>query len=213
MSHNWNITPEKIFSASPVIPVIVIKELQQAIPLALALFEGGIQILEITLRTPSALDVIQLLTREFPEALIGAGTVRNPEQLSRVQDVGAQFAMSPGLTAPLLRAGMQASIPLIPGISTPSELMEGMDAGYTHFKLFPALISGGLELLKALSSPFPEARFCPTGGINENNYVDFLALSNVPCIGGSWIVPDKALHQNQWSLITQLCQSLIKKRS
>ncbi|KTD65858.1 bifunctional 4-hydroxy-2-oxoglutarate aldolase/2-dehydro-3-deoxy-phosphogluconate aldolase [Legionella shakespearei] len=205
---DWAVQPAKIFNASPVIPVIVINDLEQAIPLASALFAGGIQVLEITLRTPVAVQAIQLLTDRFPDALIGAGTVTNPNQLGQVIEAGARFAISPGQTHALLMAGREASIPLIPGVSSVSELMSGLDCGYTHFKFFPATAAGGIPMLRAIAGPFPDVRFCPTGGINATNYKEYLTLPNVSCVGGSWIVPEQAVTNGDWSLITELCLSV-----
>ena len=208
---DWSLSPATVFSASPVIPVIVIKNLAHAIPLAKALLAGGINVLEVTLRTPAALDAIQLLTRTFPEALIGVGTVTTPEQLQQAIDVGAKFAISPGQTNALLKAGRESSIPLIPGIASVSELMEGLSLGYTHFKFFPAAAAGGVPMLRAIYGPFPQTRFCPTGGINEKNYSDYLALPNVSCVGGSWIVPDEAINKGNWALISTLSKSVQKE--
>ncbi len=205
---NWSLQPSVVFSASPVIPVIVIKELEQAIPLATALLTGGINVLEITLRTSVALETIQILTTTFPDALIGAGTVTTPMQLQQAIDAGAKFAISPGQTHTLLMAGCDGRIPLIPGISSVSELMEGLNLGYTHFKFFPAAATGGVAMLKAIYGPFPQARFCPTGGISEENYTEYLALPNVCCVGGSWIVPDGAIAKGNWPLIANLAQSV-----
>lgn len=205
---NWNLQPSLIFSVSPVIPVIVIKELEQAIPLATALLTGGINVLEVTLRTPVALEAIRILTTTFPDVLIGAGTVTTPIQLQQAIESGAKFAISPGQTHTLLMAGCEGSIPLIPGISSVSELMEGLNLGYTHFKFFPAAVVGGVAMLKAIHGPFPQAHFCPTGGINEENYMEYLALPNVSCVGGSWIVPDGAIANGNWPLITTLAQSV-----
>ncbi|KTC82349.1 bifunctional 4-hydroxy-2-oxoglutarate aldolase/2-dehydro-3-deoxy-phosphogluconate aldolase [Legionella cherrii] len=201
---NWMVQPEIVFCASPVIPVVVIKEIEHAVPLATALFSGGIQVLEVTLRTPIALDAIKVLTETFPDALIGAGTVTTPEQLEQVANLGAKFALSPGKTQELLAAGCHSTIPFIPGISSVSELMEGLVMGYTHFKFFPATAAGGVNMLRAMQGPFPQAKFCPTGGINEVNFVDFLALSNVSCVGGSWLVPEEAIKKGNWSSITEL---------
>ncbi|CAM2749062.1 2-deydro-3-deoxyphosphogluconate aldolase/4-hydroxy-2-oxoglutarate aldolase [Legionella steigerwaltii] len=198
------VQPEMIFRTSPVIPVVVIKEIQHAVPLATALFAGGIQVIEVALRTPIALDAIKTLSETFPEALIGAGTVTTPEQLKQVADLGAKFAFSPGKTQALLTAGSTSTIPLIPGISSVSELMEGLILGYTHFKFFPAAAAGGVNMLQAIHGPFPQAKFCPTGGINEVNFVDYLALPNVSCVGGSWIVPEEAIKKGNWLLITEL---------
>lgn len=202
---NWLVQPEKVFSSSPLMPVLQIKEIQQAIPLATALFSGGIYALEVTLRTEIALKVVRLLTTTFPDAMIGVGTVTTPDQLKQAIDAGAKFAFSPGQTHDLLLAGSKASIPFIPGIASISELMEGLVLGYTHFKFFPAVVAGGIPMLKAIYGPFPQARFCPTGGINEENFSDYLALPNVSCIGGSWIVPEEAIKKENWALITDLC--------
>lgn len=208
---NWTTQPEVIFAAAaPVIPVLVIKNLKQAIPLAEALLQGGIKVLEITLRTPVAIEAIELLINEFPEVLIGAGTVTTPAQLAEVAKVGAKFAISPGQTQDLLRAGRDSSIPLIPGIASVSELMAGLSLGYTHFKLFPATVVGGIPMLRALFGPFPEARFCPTGGVNEQNATEYLTLPNVSCVGGSWIVPPDAVKNGDWARITDLCLALQK---
>ena len=187
---NWSIQADTLFSASPVIPVLVINEIEQALPLAEALFKGGMKVLEITLRTPVALDVVHLLTTKYPEALIGVGTVTTPAQLDAAIDAGAKFAISPGQTQELLLAGRKASIPLIPGVASVSDLMAGISLGFSHFKLFPAAVVGGIAMLRALYGPFPQARFCPTGGINQDNYHEYLALPNVPCVGGSWVVPE-----------------------
>lgn len=189
---NWSLHPETVLSKSTVMPVIVIKELEEVIPLAQSLIEKGINVLEVTLRTPIALEAVDLLTQTFPNALIGVGTVTTPLQLAQAIEAGAQFALSPGFTKELLNAGCQATIPFIPGISTVSELMEGLAQGYTHFKFFPAESSGGTSFLKSVCGPFPQARFCPTGGINALNAPEYLALPNVMCVGGSWVVPEKA---------------------
>ena len=201
---NWVVQPELIFCTSPVIPVIVIKEIEHAVPLATALFTGGIHVLEVALRTPVALEAVKLLTETFPEALIGVGTVTMPEQLKEAAAAGAKFAFSPGKTQALLTAGCTSSIALIPGVASVSEVMEGLTLGYTHFKFFPAAAAGGANMLRAIYAPFPHARFCPTGGINEANFSDYLVLPNVSCVGGSWIVPDEAIKKGNWSLITDL---------
>ena len=202
---NWSLQPAAIFSKVSVMPVLVIKDLETVEPLAEALLAGGIEVFEVTLRTSVALKAIKLLTTAFPKALVGVGTVTNPQQLDCAIEAGAQFAISPGCTQALLKAGCAGAIPLIPGVASVSELMEGLDLGYSHFKLFPAAAVGGVALLRSLYGPFPDARFCPTGGINASNYAEYLALPNVSCVGGSWIVPDEALTQKNWSLITQLC--------
>jgi 2-dehydro-3-deoxyphosphogluconate aldolase/(4S)-4-hydroxy-2-oxoglutarate aldolase len=208
---NWTTQPASIFAQGPVVPVIVIKDLSTAVPLAKALLAGGIRVLEVTLRTPVALEAIAQLSREVPDAIVGAGTVTTPEQLAQVIEAGAQFAISPGLTRELLHAGKAAAIPLIPGIASISELMEGTGLGYTHFKFFPAEAAGGVKTLKSIHGPFSDIRFCPTGGINEKNFLEYLALPNVSCVGGSWIVPDDAIASGDWDRITQLCRDAVQK--
>ncbi|MDP5149226.1 bifunctional 4-hydroxy-2-oxoglutarate aldolase/2-dehydro-3-deoxy-phosphogluconate aldolase [Rheinheimera baltica] len=206
---NWQLQPGTLFDQGPVVPVIVIKDLADAVPMAKALLAGGIKVLEVTLRTPAALDAIRLLAKEVPEAIVGAGTVTTAAQLQQVIDAGAKFAISPGLTRELLQAGKDAIIPLIPGIASISELMEGTGLGYSHFKFFPAEAAGGVKTLKSIYGPFADIRFCPTGGINEKNFKDYLALPNVKCVGGSWIVPDDAVADKDWSRITELCKAAI----
>ena len=206
---NWKVSAEQILTSGPVVPVIVINELEHAVPLAKALVAGGVKVLEVTLRTECALEAIRAIAREVPEAIIGAGTVINPQQLDEVISAGAQFAISPGLTAPLLKAATDGPIPLIPGISTVSELMLGMDYGLREFKFFPAEANGGVKALQAIAGPFPQVRFCPTGGITPNNYRDYLALKSVLCIGGSWLVPADALTQGDYGRITELARDAV----
>lgn len=195
---------EELFALSPVIPVIVLNQLDEALPLAKALIAGGINILEVTLRTPVALEAIRLLRKEIPEAIIGAGTVTTIQQLEACMEADAQFLISPGLTLELLQAGRKANIPYIPGASSISELMEGIQSGYTCFKFFPAEIAGGMGMLKAIYGPFPALKFCATGGVNEKNFLDYLSLPNVECVGGSWIVPAEAIKEKKWHRITEL---------
>ena len=209
MTSKWKTSPEEIFAAGPVVPVLVINDVEKAVPLAKALMEGGIKVLEVTLRTPAAIDVIKRIADEVPDSLIGAGTVTNAQQLKAVVEAGAKFAISPGMTADLLKAGMDAEIPLIPGISSTSDLMKGKDAGYTHMKFFPAEASGGVKAIKSISGPFPDVTFCPTGGIGPNNYNDYLALNNVKCVGGSWLAPDDAIEAGDWARITQLAKEAV----
>ncbi|ATA20251.1 2-keto-3-deoxy-phosphogluconate aldolase [Gibbsiella quercinecans] len=207
--NNWKTNPEQILTAGPVMPVIVIKQLEHAVPLAKALLAGGVKVLEVTLRTPCALDAIRAIAREVPEAIVGAGTVLNARQLQEVTAAGAQFAISPGLTEDLLKAATAGSIPLIPGISTVSELMQGLDFGLREFKFFPAEANGGVKALQAIGGPFPQVRFCPTGGISPGNYRDYLALKSVLCIGGSWLVPADALETGDYARITELARAAI----
>ena len=203
-TRNWKREPAEILSIGPVMPVMVIKKLEHAVPLARALVTGGVKVLEITLRTAVAVDAIAAICREVPDAVVGAGTVTTPEELNAVAQAGAVFAISPGLTPELLEAANNGSIALIPGISTISELMTGLSKGYSHFKFFPAEAAGGIKMLKAIAGPFPKVTFCPTGGISPDNYRDYLALANVACVGGSWIVPGEAIEQGDWGRITDL---------
>lgn len=198
-----------ILALGPVVPVIVIDDLEQALPLARALLAADVKVLEVTLRTPVALDAIRLLAQELPDAVVGAGTVANAEQLQQVIDAGAQFAISPGITADLLRAGQQAPIPLIPGVGSVSELMQALEAGYSALKFFPAEAAGGIPMLKAMAGPFPQVKFCPTGGIGAHNYHDYLALANVSCVGGSWIVPTAAVNANDWGAVTEVARQAV----
>ncbi|EMA3642312.1 bifunctional 4-hydroxy-2-oxoglutarate aldolase/2-dehydro-3-deoxy-phosphogluconate aldolase [Providencia stuartii] len=208
--HNWKLAAADVLNAGPVVPVIVINKLEQAVPLAKALVKGGIRVLEVTLRTECAIDAIRLIANEVPEAMIGAGTVINAQQLTAVTEAGAQFAISPGLTEELLSAATKGCIPLIPGISTVSELMLGMNYGLKEFKFFPAEANGGVKALKAIAGPFSQVKFCPTGGISPANYRDYLALKSVLCIGGSWLVPEDALESGDYQRITQLAEEAIK---
>ena len=208
---HWQIQPEEVLRQGPVVPVMVIHKLEQAVPLARALVAGGIRVLEITLRTPVAMEAIRIISREVPGAMVGAGTVTRGEELAAVAEVGAVFAISPGLTVELLDAANQGPIPLIPGIATISELMTGMARGYSHFKFFPAEAAGGVKMVQAIAGPFPQITFCPTGGITLANYRDYLALKNVACIGGSWVAPQEAMDQGDWPRITALAREAVEK--
>ena len=191
----------------PVIPVMVIERTEDAVPLAQALVAGGIKVLEITLRTPNALDAISAIARQVPDAVLAAGTVTTPEQWDAAARAGARFAVSPGLTPRLLDAAASAPIPLLPGVATASELMTAMDAGFECFKFFPAQQAGGVGMLKAWGGPFASPIFCPTGGISSDNARDYLALPNVACVGGSWLTPTAALQAGDWAAITALAQA------
>ena len=209
MSQKWQYSAQDVFAASPVVPVLVIHELEHAVPLAKALIAGGISVLEVTLRTPVALAAIELIAKELPDAMIGAGTVTNAEQLDQVTAAGAKFAISPGMTADLLKAGQAGTIPLIPGISSTSDLMKAKDAGYTHLKFFPAEAVGGVKAIKSISGPFPDMVFCPTGGISLGNYQSYLALPNIHCVGGSWVAPDALMNAGDWDGITKLAAEAV----
>jgi 2-dehydro-3-deoxyphosphogluconate aldolase/(4S)-4-hydroxy-2-oxoglutarate aldolase len=206
---NWQIMPKDLFAMGPIVPVLVIKKVEDALPIAEALLAADIRVLEVTLRTPAALEAISIIAKELPEAIIGAGTVTNRDQLQRSYDAGAKFAISPGLTIDLLKAGNEGNIALIPGISSISELMDGADYGYDHLKFFPAEASGGVKALQSIGGPFPDIRFCPTGGINLKNVRDYLALSNVACCGGSWLVNDEIVDAKDWAAITLLAHQAL----
>ncbi len=178
----------QIMRTGPVIPVLVIEYANQARPLAEALVGGGLKVLEVTLRTPAALDAIAEM-RQVPGAIVGAGTVTNPDELDDALEAGAEFIVSPGLTERLARVAIGKRVPFLPGVATASDVMRGLDLGLTHFKFFPAASSGGLRGLKALSAPFAGARFCPTGGITAQTAPDWLAVPTVLCVGGSWLAP------------------------
>ena len=205
------LTPSEIMTLSPIIPVIAIDDVHQSIDLAQALIAGGINVLEITLRTPAAIDSIRLLSDMVPEAIVGAGTVLNTDDLLRVQDAGAKFAISPGSTKKLLKKALKMDFPLLPGVATASEIMQGLDLGYSHFKLFPAVSAGGIGALKSFAGPFQDARFCPTGGINEKNFLDFLNLENVLCIGGSWVAPNSLTNAGKFDEISSITASALAK--
>ncbi|WP_165089436.1 bifunctional 4-hydroxy-2-oxoglutarate aldolase/2-dehydro-3-deoxy-phosphogluconate aldolase [Neisseria yangbaofengii] len=200
------LTPREILSAGAVIPVMAIDDLSKAVDLAHALVEGGIPTLEITLRTPVGVDAIRLIAKEVPNAIVGAGTVTTPEQLKAVEEAGAVFAISPGLHGTLAKASHQSSIPLIPGVATPSEVQLALEHGIDTLKLFPAEVVGGKAMLKALYGPYPDIRFCPTGGITLESAPEYLALPNVLCVGGSWLTPKDAVENQDWAAITRLAK-------
>ena len=177
-----------LMKTAPVIPVIVIDDVADAAPLASALVAGGLPVLEVTLRTPAALDAIAAMKR-VEGAIVGAGTVTNPHELDQALAAGSEFIVSPGLTEPLARAAIDRGVPFLPGIADAGDIMRGLDLGLTHFKFFPAMAAGGLSALKALASPFGQCRFCPTGGIGPDNAAEWLAFDPVLCVGGSWVAP------------------------
>lgn len=178
----------EIMQICPVIPVLVIDQVEHAVPLAEALVAGGLTVLEVTLRTPAALGAIRAM-KQVPDAVVGAGTVLNPSQLDQALAAGAEFIVSPGLTEPLGRAASGSGVPFLPGVATSGEIMRGLDLGLTHFKFFPAMAAGGLPALKAAAAVFGDVRFCPTGGISEETAPEWLALHQVLCVGGSWVAP------------------------
>lgn len=179
---------DTVMNLAPVIPVLVIDEVVHARPIAEALVAAGLRALEVTLRTPVALDAIREMT-QVEGAIVGAGTVLNERDLEASLEAGAHFIVSPGLTEPLAKAAIASGIPFLPGIATAGDIMRGLDLGLSRFKFFPALAAGGIPTLKALAAPFPQCRFCPTGGITQRTAPDWLGLDAVPCVGGSWLVP------------------------
>ena len=196
-----------VLAASPVMPVIVLEEVAHAVPLARALVAGGIRVLEVTLRTPVALECMRAIAAEVPEALLGAGTVLSAADLDAAAKAGAVFAISPGASPALLQAARTSPIPFLPAVMTPSDVITAMDAGFDTFKLFPAAQAGGMAMLKALGGPFPQARFCPTGGIDAASAAAFLALPNVACVGGSWLCPAELVRAGDWDAITALARA------
>lgn len=199
-------TPREILTAGKVVPVIAIDDLSTAVDLAHALVDGGIPTLEITLRTPAGIEAIRQIKKEVPNAIVGAGTVTNGEQLKAVEDAGAVFAISPGFNINFAKAAEKSSIAVIPGIATPGELMLALEHGIDTLKLFPAEVVGGKAMLKALYGPFADVRFCPTGGISLETAPEYLALPNVLCVGGSWLTPKQAVQNKDWAAITQLAK-------
>lgn len=195
---------QDVMEISPIVPVIAIENVEDALPLAKALFEGGINIMEITLRTDAGLKSIEIISKEMPEMNVGAGTVLNASDFKRAVEHGAQFVFSPGISEELMQISKELNIALIPGVATASEVMLAQNNGFMFCKLFPATVAGGTEALKAFGGPFPKMKFCPTGGVSLSNIKEFLSLSNVLCAGGSWIVPKEALVQKDFKKITDL---------
>ncbi|MFT0534054.1 bifunctional 4-hydroxy-2-oxoglutarate aldolase/2-dehydro-3-deoxy-phosphogluconate aldolase [Castellaniella hirudinis] len=197
---------QELLAHSPVMPVIVVHDTATAVELARTLVAGGIRSLEITLRSPAALDAIRAIGDQVPDALVGVGTVRTPQQLDSALQAGARFGVSPGLTAALAQAARQSGIPFLPGVATVSEAMQAAEWGFAVQKLFPAEAIGGVPLLQAWRGPLPDLAFCPTGGIHAGNAADYLALPNVGCVGGSWLTPAAALAARDWDAIAQLAR-------
>ena len=201
---NTKLTALQVMQDAPVIPVIVLSDVSQAVPLARALVAGGIRMLEVTLRTPQALACIEAIAREVPEAVIGAGTVRSAADVQACTMAGARFAVSPGYSHLVGQACRDAGLPLLPGVATGSEVMAAQEDGLTELKFFPAMQAGGPAMLKAWNGPFSDVRFCPTGGVTADNAAEFLALPNVVCVGGSWLTPADTLARGNWSHVTAL---------
>ncbi len=195
-----------VLSRARVIPVLKIADTERAVPLARALAAGGLDVLEVTLRTADALDAIRRIAKEVPEVTVGAGTVTRARDLDAVRKAGGTFAVSPGWLPDLALAAQQTEMPLLPGVMTPSEALAARDYGFDVLKLFPAKVAGGIPWLEALSGPLPELAFCPTGGIDASSFRDYLALPNVVCVGGSWVAPAPAVAAADWDLITTLAR-------
>lgn len=196
-----------IMKAAPVMPVIVLHELKDAVPLARALVAGGIRVLEVTMRTPIALDCVRAIRGAVPEAIVGVGTVSNGDDVLAAITAGAQFGVSPGASPALLDAVRRSGLPFLPGTMTPSEVLTAREAGFRALKLFPAAPAGGIPLLKALGSVYTDVLFCPTGGIDAASAHGYLALPNVACIGGSWLAPPSLIAAGDWSAITELARA------
>jgi len=206
MAVNDKISALDVMRDAPVIPVIVLHDVKDAVPLARALVAGGIRMLEVTLRTREALECIELISKEVPEAVAGAGTIRSAADAQASALAGARFGVSPGYTRAVGKACHDLGLPLLPGVATGSEIMMAQEDGLTELKFFPAVQAGGLAMLKAWQGPFGDVKFCPTGGIHAGNAHEFLALSNVACVGGSWIVPTDAIAAGDWTRIEALAR-------
>ena len=197
---------DQVMTAGPVIPVVIVKDAASAVPLALALAKGGIRVIEVTLRTPAALEAIRAIAAEVEGVVVGAGTVLTPDQFDAAYEAGARFAVSPGATARLLDAAEGHELALLPGAQTVSESMALVDRGLVRQKFFPAAAAGGVGYLASLVSPLPQAVFCPTGGVTPDNAPDYLALANVGCVGGSWVTPPALIAAGEWDRIAQLAR-------
>ncbi|MEU5994294.1 bifunctional 4-hydroxy-2-oxoglutarate aldolase/2-dehydro-3-deoxy-phosphogluconate aldolase [Spirillospora sp. NPDC047418] len=195
---------EDLFDLAPVVPVVVLEDAGAAVPLARALVDGGLPVIEVTLRTPAALEAITRIAAEVPDAVIGAGTVVRPEDAERSAAAGARFLVSPGCTPRLQAAMVATGLPFLPGVATASEAIALLEGGITAMKFFPAEAAGGTAYLKSLAGPLPQVRFCPTGGVGQRNAADYLALPNVGCVGGSWLTPADAVRGGDWDRIRQL---------
>ncbi len=203
-------TSRQVMQDAPVIPVIVLNDVAHAVPMARALLAGGIRMLEVTLRTAQALACIEAIARDVPDAVVGAGTVRSAADAQAAAMAGARFAVSPGYTPQVGKACKDLGLPLLPGVATGSEIMMAQEDGFAELKFFPAMQAGGAAMLKAWAGPFGDVSFCPTGGVTLANAPELLALPNVLCVGGSWLVPAEALHQGDWARITQLSRDSLK---
>lgn len=202
---------QAVLAASPLVPVITIERPEDAIPLGRALIDGGVRVLEVTLRTEHGLDAIRRLREAFPQAWVGAGTVTTIEHYRQAELAGAQFVITPGVTAALLEFGLTSEAPLLPGVCTLSELMTGYALGYREFKFFPAEVAGGIPALKAFSGPFPDVSFCPTGGIRKDTAADYLRLANVSAVGGTWLTPADAVREGRWEQVSDIARDSLDR--
>ncbi|MEJ8622651.1 bifunctional 4-hydroxy-2-oxoglutarate aldolase/2-dehydro-3-deoxy-phosphogluconate aldolase [Helicobacter pylori] len=202
----------EVLQISPIVPVVVIENIKDAVPLAQSLIEGGIPIIEVTLRSSCALEAIELIAKNVPKMRVGAGTILNPTQLEQAQNRGAEFLISPGLTIKLLEYAKKKDMPLIPGVSSSSEVMQALELGYSALKFFPAEYCGGVKLLNAFNGPFKGVKFCPTGGISADNMRSYLNLENVLCVGGSWLTPKNLIQNKEWDKITEICKRALALR-
>ncbi|GAA7081635.1 bifunctional 4-hydroxy-2-oxoglutarate aldolase/2-dehydro-3-deoxy-phosphogluconate aldolase [Helicobacter pylori] len=202
----------EVLQISPIVPVVVIEDIKDAVPLAQSLVEGGIHIIEVTLRSSCALEAIELIAKNVPKMRVGAGTILNPTQLEQAQNRGAEFLISPGLTIKLLEYAKKKDMPLIPGVSSSSEVMQALELGYNALKFFPAEYCGGVKLLNAFNGPFKGVKFCPTGGISADNMHSYLNLENVLCVGGSWLTPKNLIQNKEWGKITEICKRSLALR-
>ncbi len=202
----------EVLQISPIVPVVVIENIKDAVPLAQSLVEGGIPIIEVTLRSSCALEAIELIAKNVPKMRVGAGTILNPTQLEQAQNRGAEFLISPGLTIKLLEHAKKKDMPLIPGVSSSSEVMQALELGYSALKFFPAEYCGGVKLLNAFNGPFKGVKFCPTGGISADNMHSYLNLENVLCVGGSWLTPKHLIQNKEWDKITEICKRSLALR-
>ncbi|GAA7180239.1 bifunctional 4-hydroxy-2-oxoglutarate aldolase/2-dehydro-3-deoxy-phosphogluconate aldolase [Helicobacter pylori] len=196
----------EVLQISPIVPVVVVENVWDAVPLAQSLIEGGIPIIEVTLRSSCALEAIELIAKNVPKMRVGAGTILNSTQLEQAQNRGAEFLISPGLTIKLLEYAKKKDMPLIPGVSSSSEVMQALELGYNALKFFPAEYCGGVKLLNAFNGPFKGVKFCPTGGISADNMRSYLNLENVLCVGGSWLTPKNLIQNKEWDKITEICK-------
>lgn len=199
-----------IMRASPVMPVIVLERVADAVPLAEALVSGGIRVLEVTMRTPAALDCVRAIRAAVPDAIVGAGTICSLADLQAALEAGAAFGVSPGATSSLLAGATASNFPFLPGVMTPSDVLHALAAGFSAMKLFPAKQAGGIDMLKAMGGPFPQVLFCPTGGIDAESAVQYLALANVVCVGGSWLAPADLVAQKNWPEIERRARQAAK---